>query len=718
MAQSVYEEYGIPHEVGTSMMKLIDYVSIESPKFAAEASYIPPDLSDTIERFDIVWPTNLDKSYIKRRHWDKNMAIREFIQNALDAEDESYGYSNVDRYSQHIDIHQTEEFIDDSITGLDALFSGTIRSIVIRDHGKGISYKAFMMGGEDKLCYLRGAYGEGMKIAALYMSAKGHDVYILSGNDVYKCFYSEMTHTLVISIGKSKYHINGTEVLIHKLCTNIENIDDLVFNPTDPNIEKSATSEFSHHTCAYAMPSSVIEYNDQRKRLYVRDMFVNYLDDIISNAFYSYNLWWIELEPNRKTVVSTQSMAVQISRTLRDADTYFITNLIKQNITHYDEPDHYVLVPQVYEIDQCSFGDISDTPLQYYMKELTSSLGIGAYTSSSDPRDIIEANHEGIIPIVVRPNMESLFCHLPTVTDVIINRASQLSESGDIPLSDLTVYQRSVYNGWNHLAKAVLGILYPQYLDDRIVHLSVIDTKRSFYDVDTQTMKMSLNAIDHNKISTFIHELSHRIDIGMHRTTKDVTENFERALEHTGASILKCMAEKAFGFPEFIDRCKRMCFDASPKTIDEMFVHTRISEPSTNRTCIELYSRPVFIFITIDGEIHPLRLTYSLINPEATSSDAEAHYLSSINEAIWDISECISDIKHDPYIYLCPEDISRILDSIALGFNESEKPLVLFMEHIRKCYRNTKPGAEPPRISIYRYDLKDDLYAIVEGDIQ
>jgi len=143
-----YKKYGLTKEIAAAKgIRPIEYVAIESPKFAEEASFIPEEVSDLIEKQELVWTLSIEATYGQRRRWNEFLAVREILQNSLDAEHEAVGYDNIT-----VKIEEGR--------------FGTW----VKDRGKGINYKAFILGGEEKPCQMRGAYGEGLKIGLIWFT--------------------------------------------------------------------------------------------------------------------------------------------------------------------------------------------------------------------------------------------------------------------------------------------------------------------------------------------------------------------------------------------------------------------------------------------------------------------------------------------------------------------------------------------------------------------
>jgi hypothetical protein len=694
---SIYDSYGIPPDKGEAMMKIIEYVAIENPKLALEASYVHTDLVGLVDHFDIMWTTSMQKSYAKRRKWDVMMAIREFIQNSLDAEHEKLGYDNID-----IEIHH---------------FKGK-SGLVIRDRGDGVTYKSFELGGEDKKCYLRGAYGEGMKVAALYMSMNRNDVYIFSGDTVYKCYISKLTDMLTISIGKSTDYISGTKVIIINLNISQDEIDKIIYQPYDPTIEKKYTSYYYGTLCFDDMPNTVMHTPGERHRLYVRDMFVNYLDEIVDGVpFYSYNLWWIDLEPNRTNVSRSSQLNVEVSKLLSKADPFFIEHLIESNLDHITrDHQHYRIDDDIWELNVCRFE--SSDELTYMITNLLSKYSIGAYTTSSDIQDIKIANHEGITPIIIPYNLRSLFDNVPSVTDILIKANKKIAEADQIHPYQLTISELSTLNEWTCFTEYAIDNI--RYIDKCAIYgckdrvgLIVNSGDRSFYEHATKTISMSIDTIRDKKYTAFIHELSHAVDCAINYSTADVTENFESALAITGSVLLKSMRDQEY--QAFKSRCDCLCFNATPSMTGSFFP-AGITGPSGIRYAdvYDIYMVPSCIMVVINKSVYPVVNISEVLSSRGYLSpeDAQEIYDTTTNNALDILLNAICRVAdiHDSIPEFTKYDIiSDIIKCFNLPENQiDDREIYKLLDSIARL-------KEKDEINVYKYDLKKDRYDHIQG---
>jgi len=82
-------------KIQAEMIRWLDSVRLESPDLHRALVSDPPEISSSIDRWDFVMSTGMTCDYPIRRRWTEWMALREFVQNALDIEDETFGYDNI-----------------------------------------------------------------------------------------------------------------------------------------------------------------------------------------------------------------------------------------------------------------------------------------------------------------------------------------------------------------------------------------------------------------------------------------------------------------------------------------------------------------------------------------------------------------------------------------------------------------------------------------------
>lgn len=521
----VYEKYGIdPVEAKLRGMLLIEYLKIEEPELARNFGEIPSDLSDKIDCFEIVWPLPILEKYAETRRLNDMIALREIIQNALDVEHEMFGYDSID-----IKIYE------------DALGTHVV------DRGKGLPWNAFMIGRTEKPSYVRGHFGEGLDLATLYLASRGFPTYIFTKNIVYKTAYYKPKDIFSVVIGKTKDYTQGTHVLLYKVRLKKEVLKKIYWKLND-ELKVIGYVKYARDKKMPEMPNLIFEDKNSRKKLYVRDIFVNYADEIAGKPFfYSYNLWWVELDPNRTNVYSMSELS-DAMKTVLVLQPHCLLNLIKNFIAkkEYGGIMYYSLdgVKKFYE-GELNFGYFKEdmaNKIQFReliagLKQLTSDYHIDTYASLSDVDAIPLVNHEGGVILLVPSEYMSLFSTvIPHATDFMIKSTEKM-------LKDVIVL-RDEELSLDTLIKFGKFRLIANELSE------VLSLKRPIKVVPIKGRSHSVDVIAYVDIEawerTFIHELAHCVATVLYKSAQDVTEDFERALEFVGETIVKMLEQQHY----------------------------------------------------------------------------------------------------------------------------------------------------------------------------
>ncbi|MCD6571812.1 MAG: hypothetical protein J7K62_00895 [Thermoplasmata archaeon] len=521
---SMYGRYGLSHREAARLgIRPLEYVEVEDPDFANEARYIPPDLDDLIEGYDLVWTLTIEQSYAEQRRWDEFISLREIIQNALDEEHEVYGYDNI---AIRVETDNLGTWV--------------------KDRGRGLKYRAFMLGAHEKPCWTRGYFGEGLKVAALWFTSNIGDVYFFTKDVVYRCYYSNLADALVVVFGRSNVFINGTHVLMYDWWPPSKKSIHRIYVETSPYYKVVFRKDYPDEKCRYVMPNTILETPEgEEPALYVRDIFVNYFRNLFGGwrprALYSYNLWWVELEPNRKNVQSSSDLLAEMSYLIVSSPDLLI-DLLEQCI---EEGEHggtryFELKPKYFEIE-LPFSDGIDRLTDYEadvlfdkVKEFCDLRGITGWAVESDLEAVIATGHEGGICLLIPFNMRPLFEKVPKAESFVIKSILDSTKGNVID---------EKYLG---LGKRIFLAVY-RFMADKIAETKVVlyDGKRSYYDESKDVIFIAIDEVHEKR--KFIHELAHAYGFKTYRSAPDVSENFERALERVAANIWDITMSTAYG---------------------------------------------------------------------------------------------------------------------------------------------------------------------------
>jgi len=216
-------------------------------------------------------PTNITSEY--RPYWEMFHAIREFIQNSLDE-------------TETFDIRMTAEGLE------------------ISDQGSGFLVTDLLFHFREKPKWARGQFGEGLKIACLVCLRNGYPLYIWTTDKVIRPLFLRKIFTERGVVHETRviyffWHTfpreRGTTVLIQGYKGEMF-LDRFVQKLPSQSFVFSRQGKIDDHRFTHSM----IDYpvgtaGIGPHRLYVRDIYVT----DIESALLSYNLWEVDLDPDR-----------------------------------------------------------------------------------------------------------------------------------------------------------------------------------------------------------------------------------------------------------------------------------------------------------------------------------------------------------------------------------------------------------------------------------
>jgi hypothetical protein len=242
----------------------------------------PHDIASKIIRYDALFSTGLSKDYVEKREFNLFISIRELIQNALDEEELVSGRPNVQ-------------------------FEQNIQGTWIMDRGRGIKVEALRMGESNKDCWMRGYFGEGLKLAASYLTLNHIPVYIFTRDVIFKFLVlpgDTQNPGIFILLGRSKEGVEGTKILLYGYKPDPEFTEKIVrFWNSELENKLVAEVKFSSKDCPKEMPSAIFDFPNL---LYIRNMYIGEMSQVAKRkSLLSYDLWWVRLDVSRKLMTQT-----------------------------------------------------------------------------------------------------------------------------------------------------------------------------------------------------------------------------------------------------------------------------------------------------------------------------------------------------------------------------------------------------------------------------
>lgn len=530
--EKIISKYGITVEnMEEHSIRRIETVRLRHEDLYNIASYIPDDLKEYIDKFELIWTISLSVDYAEAREINEEIAVRELIQNALDAEHEAYDYYGIDVkvYNSKLGTH-------------------------VADRGRGITWRAFIIGKSEKPPeYSRGKFGEGLKIASLYLASKNIDTYIFTkykGKPIVFKVTAYGRESTVIALGTVKKWIGRegetTNVLVKGYTLDRDLVDLIywknnkslsVIHSLESKVVDENTGEVRH------IVEHVFEDKDERKKLYVRDMFVNTFHEIFNkNAIYSYNLWDIELEPNRKMVRNPSEVYSEITRVLLSSPTLILklidrclhtekisgtVNYTLESVKTYVEGkiDRYI-AQSIIDKKKKSDPKYIET-LREGLRKLFLSKGIDVdklafvkLDSTYNHERVERTIHEGYRVIKTPESLAPILAVLLNSADAVVLQ-SVLDTVRNIQKvtidKETNLYKIALYSELLAIKDIVIELLKPDLFSrndpDTILNkINVVPiSARSNFDVEKNIIYIDMSGDRNYVIETFIHELTHAV---------------------------------------------------------------------------------------------------------------------------------------------------------------------------------------------------------------
>ena len=276
----ILKAYNVPSDLSSMIIPLEK--AKENALISEEEIMENQELSNMVHGYDALFPIGLTKDYVEKRDFNHTISLKELLQNALD--------------EQELVIGKPEIQIDKDELG-----------IWIKDNGRGINIKALRMGGSDKECWMRGYYGEGLKLASSFFILQDTPVYYFTKNIIYKFITLPLNSSnpgIYVLMGRTSLNITGTHILLYKYREELDNIKKLIRFSNEELKEKLIFEEsYPSENCPKKEPNAIFDYPDL---LYIRNMYVGKTSEVTKReSLLSYDLWWVKLDVSRK--IMTQS---------------------------------------------------------------------------------------------------------------------------------------------------------------------------------------------------------------------------------------------------------------------------------------------------------------------------------------------------------------------------------------------------------------------------
>ncbi len=420
-------------------------------------------------------PTNIARDY--RPNWTMYHAIREFVQNSLD-ETESFEMKIVQ-------------------DGLE-----------IRDEGAGFLAADLLFHYREKPPWARSQFGEGLKIACLVSLRNGYPVHIWTKEKIVRPLllqkrFSEagVVHEVAVLyfFWAPFPQTSGIRVLIQNYKGELY-LDRFVQKIPTENILFSRDGTIDEHK----ITEHILNYPPGRgqkpemNRLYVRDIFVT---DFWQPTMFSYNLWGVQLDPDRVAVTDPDAAARNIARLLGKCNNMEVITALVKNIDKGLLLEYIHSIYPQYEVEQS------------YLKVWTQIYGEKAVLRTNEA-DAREAEHNGYT--VVDAKQATGFLMNLVRTDHQVVEEEKLKERIPVDPNSLSPTRQKNLALMFWLQDQVIAL----YTVDRgprekakIVPYKVLPTTGAYSSGEIKIRQDVLDS-ERESVEVFVHELAHHTSDG------------------------------------------------------------------------------------------------------------------------------------------------------------------------------------------------------------
>jgi len=649
-----YSYYGFTaKEASLKGIKLLEYLRVENEELYNVAKEIPADLSEWIDGFDLIWVIPMSKTYVERRNITDFLAFRELFQNALDAEHEAKGYDNISVkvYRDNLGTH-------------------------IVDSGRGLPWRGFTIGASEKPVWMRGHFGEGLNLAVLCFGSRGYPVYFFTKNLVYKTFYYPEADSLIVVFGRGKNYVNGTHVLIYHYAVPDDYIR--LYWKNNPEIKVV--------DCVYIneMPNHIFIDSAEKKRLFVRDIFVNTIDEIrYRNSLFSYNIWWVELDPNRTQVRSSFELSRQIGRVIassQEAMKILLSSIIEEK--DFEGRKYYAINDELLE------ADISYPPpveeVKKVIEDTVTAKGITCVDYSKDLRAIVPVTHEGGVVLIAPGGMNSLFNSILPDAFEFVERSMSNTIGKAIILDERTLRLdiRKRY------AKVRILSEYIKQRDHRFGGVKVVPIKGRSH---ATSNAIYVDVGDASDFEVFAEELAHAFGMQAFGEADHATREFEKSLYNVVNYAIEMSTdiEASRAFKRIEKGAVNAKLQLISDTVYEIFPNLQTDDHEILDENLD--TRPgVYLVINYD------RVFFAIPEPFEEITFLINSDVLDINSYMEEVDKVINKLKKDIYEYVK---------------NEISPSLYRWQRIFYKYYRYFKAGHT---FYFVVYDIENDEYFVKE----
>jgi len=373
-----------------------------------------------------------------RTEWGEWESIRDIVQNALD-ETESFSIEHIDN------------------------------DLIIKDTGTGLAIRDLLLGAQKpKESYMRGKFGEGLKVAALSLLRAGYGLRVETvGKSVVFCMYTQEVDSVNISTLAALWkenlvneYIGGTSIIIQGYSEDQPIYEDRFIHTANLVMLHKEKSKIKTPRQRYSM---IYRANKGQAAIFCRDI---YLRDI--EGAYSYNLWDFELSPDRHApkyefevwqnishlwqTISDEHLMIEFLKAIRDKSTKYLNSDIDMDIAFF-----------CINSDHVSYKSIMEANADKWQRAFQKVYGNKSVVRTNGSFEL-SVNNLGYTAVELPSGLQKALCEIIETDEKAVKDVVENLEDVDV-IPDITLDPRHLMI-LNAMRDIVVGIAF---------HVKVVD---------------------------------------------------------------------------------------------------------------------------------------------------------------------------------------------------------------------------------------------------
>ncbi len=464
-----------------------------------------------------------------RQEWGEWEAIRDIVQNALDAaEAYKWGYDE--------------------------------RGLWISDRGGGVQVADFLLGPPKlKPDWARGKFGEGLKIASLALIRKGYPVYVETKDRELWIVFLEQK----VNVGQQKASFANTLAALWRPNGTVKGTTFHIIGYTGPALDNRFAVNLPKSAILWETPSTVVtpirRYNQlmdarltEGASIYARDIWMKDID-----SPFAYNLWGFPMAPDRHAANNEGDMWTDMGRLWCGV---LSIDLLEKFLQMMQDPplikseESRKIQMGVWEMGTeptsgKHYADLVKDNASYWQRAWRNVFGDAVVIRTTDRWDGM-VKHLGYASINLHWEVRATLARaITTDADLVKTSQEKLREVEAIPdeqLSPRVLAHLKLARAMAHYFAAVAG-----------VHASIIppasDRVRTagLYDRTTQEIFIHLEVLERASGTTdaVIHELGHHVAsqrVSDPTKAEDLQEPHSAAMTEVAARVVRLTADRKF----------------------------------------------------------------------------------------------------------------------------------------------------------------------------